>query len=121
MVLRIAFFTRSFICDKICPPPKKKEKEKRKEEEKKKKNRRSSKYKKLILARLGVSRATYNNIDSLNLGFPYFNFLGEAKCKKHPVILMTILMMILMMLMILLSLPGPRLRIMMLLPRTGYK
>ena len=32
--------------------------------------------KKLILARLGVSRPIYVNVDSPNLGFPYFNFLG---------------------------------------------
>ena len=40
----------------------------------------------LIWARLGVSRTTYVNVDSPNLGFPYFNFLGEAQCKKHPVV-----------------------------------
>ena len=33
---------------------------------------------------LGVSRTIYVNVDSPNLGFPYF--LGEAQCKKHPVI-----------------------------------
>ena len=27
----------------------------------------------------------YVNVDSPNLGFPYFNFLGEAQWKKHPV------------------------------------
>ena len=32
---------------------------------------------KLILARLGVSRTIYVNVDSPNLGFPYFKFLGE--------------------------------------------
>ena len=32
--------------------------------------------KKLILARLGVSRTIYGNVDSPNLGFTYFNFLG---------------------------------------------
>ena len=37
----------------------------------------------LIWARLGVSRTTYVNVDSPNLGFPYF--LGEAQCEKHPV------------------------------------
>ena len=37
----------------------------------------SSKYKKLIKARLGVSRPIYVNIDSPNLDFPYF--LGEAQ------------------------------------------
>ena len=36
----------------------------------------SSKYKKLISARLGVSRTIYVNVDSPNLGFTYFNFLG---------------------------------------------
>ena len=39
------------------------------------------KYRKL----LGVSRMIYVNVDSPNLGFPYFNFLGEAQCRKHPV------------------------------------
>ena len=28
----------------------------------------------------------YVNVDSPNLGFPYFNFLGEAQCKKTPCI-----------------------------------
>ena len=39
----------------------------------------SSKYKKVNLgysARLGVSRPIYVNVDSPNLGFTYFNFLG---------------------------------------------
>ena len=40
--------------------------------------------KKLIQARLGVSGTIYVNVDSPNLGFPYFNFLGEAQCKKTP-------------------------------------
>ena len=40
---------------------------------------------KLIWARLGVSRTIYVNVDSPKLGFPYFNFSGEAQCKKHPV------------------------------------
>ena len=31
---------------------------------------------KSILARLGVSRPNYVNVDSPNLGFPYFNYLG---------------------------------------------
>ena len=31
--------------------------------------------KKLIQARLGVSRTIYVNVDSPNLGVPYFNFL----------------------------------------------
>ena len=35
--------------------------------------------KKLIQARLGVSRPIYVN------GFPYFNFLGGYQLKKHPV------------------------------------
>ena len=26
----------------------------------------------------------YVNVDSLNLGFPYFKFLGGAQCKKTP-------------------------------------
>ena len=39
---------------------------------------------KLILARLGVSRTIYVNVHSPNLGFPYFNFLGEAQWKKSP-------------------------------------
>ena len=42
---------------------------------------------KLILARLGVSRTIYVNVDSPNLGFPYFNFLGETQCKKTPCML----------------------------------
>ena len=33
---------------------------------------------------LGVSRPIYVNVDSPNQGFPYFNFLGEAQCKKTP-------------------------------------
>ena len=32
---------------------------------------------------LGVSRKIYVNVDSPNLGFPYFNFLGEAQWKKQ--------------------------------------
>ena len=36
-----------------------------------------SKYRKVNLG--------YVNVDSPNLGFPYFNFLGEAQSKKHPV------------------------------------
>ena len=39
----------------------------------------SSKYRK------GVSRPIYVNVDSPNLGFPYFNFLGGTSLKKHPV------------------------------------
>ena len=42
-----------------------------------------SKYKKLISASLGVSRPIYVNVDSPNLGFPYFYLLGEAQWKKH--------------------------------------
>ena len=39
--------------------------------------------KKLILARLGVSRPIYVNVDSLNKGFPYF--LGGVPVEnKHP-------------------------------------
>ena len=34
---------------------------------------------------LGVSRPIYVNVDSPNLGFPYFNFLGGVPVKKHPV------------------------------------
>ena len=34
---------------------------------------------KLFLARLGVSWTIYVNVDSPNLGFPYFNFLEEAQ------------------------------------------
>ena len=34
---------------------------------------------KIIQARLGVSRTIYVNVDLPNLGFPYFNFLGEAQ------------------------------------------
>ena len=41
---------------------------------------------KLILARLGVSRTIYVNVDSPNLGFSYSNFSGEAQCKKTPCI-----------------------------------
>ena len=42
----------------------------------------SSNYKKLISARLGVSRPIYVNVDSPNLGFPYFNFLGGYQWKN---------------------------------------
>ena len=35
--------------------------------------------KKLIWARLGVSRMIYINVDSPNLDFPYLNFSGEAQ------------------------------------------
>ena len=45
----------------------------------------SSKYKKVNLARLGVFRPLYVNVDTPNLGFPYFNFLGGYLLKKHPV------------------------------------
>ena len=41
--------------------------------------------KKLIWARLGVSRTIYANVDSPNLGFPYFNVFGDPQCKNHPV------------------------------------
>ena len=40
----------------------------------------SSKYEKVNLGSvLGVSRTIYVNVDSPDLGFPYFNFLGEAQ------------------------------------------
>ena len=35
-----------------------------------------------IRIRLGVSRTIYVNVDSPNLGFPYFNFLGGLPVKK---------------------------------------
>ena len=38
--------------------------------------------KKLIWARLGVSRPIYVNVDSPNLGFQYFNFWGGYQWKK---------------------------------------
>ena len=41
--------------------------------------------KKLIKARLGVPWPIYVNVDTPNLGFPYFNFLGGYQLKKHPV------------------------------------
>ena len=37
---------------------------------------------KLIWARLGVSRPIYVNVDSANLGFLYFNFLGGYQLNK---------------------------------------
>ena len=40
---------------------------------------------KLILSRLGVSRTIFVNVDSPNLGFTYFNFLGGYQLRKHPV------------------------------------
>ena len=40
---------------------------------------------KLPQARLGVPRMIYVNVDSPNLGFPYFNFLGGSSEKNHPV------------------------------------
>ena len=40
----------------------------------------SSNYRKVNLDRLGVSRTIYVNVDSPYL---YFNFLGEAQCKKN--------------------------------------
>ena len=43
---------------------------------------------KLIQARLGVSGTIYVNVDSPNLDFPYFNFLGEAQWNKTPCMLM---------------------------------
>ena len=48
--------------------------------------------KKLIWARLGVSRPIYVNVDSPNLGFPYFNFLGGYQLKNtlyHHIVLYT--------------------------------
>ena len=33
---------------------------------------------------MGVSRPIYVAVDSPNLGFPYFNFLGGYQLKKHP-------------------------------------
>ena len=39
-----------------------------------------------VVIRLGVSRTIYVNVDSPNLVFPYFNFLGEAQCIKTPCI-----------------------------------
>ena len=44
----------------------------------------SSKY---ILARLGVSRLIYVNVDSPNLGFPYFKLFRGVPVKKTPCIL----------------------------------
>ena len=41
----------------------------------------SSNYRKVNLDRLGVSRTIYVNVESPYL---YFNFLGEAQCKKTP-------------------------------------
>ena len=41
---------------------------------------------KLILARLGVSRTIYVIVDSSNIGFPYFNFLGGYQSHKTPCI-----------------------------------
>ena len=46
----------------------------------------SSKYNKVLGSRLCVSRTIYVNVDSPNLGFTYFNFSGEAQCKKTPCI-----------------------------------
>ena len=36
---------------------------------------------------LGVSRTIYVNVDSPNLGFLYFNFLGGYQLKKTPCML----------------------------------
>ena len=33
----------------------------------------------------------YVNVDSPNLGFPYFNFLGGYQWKKHPVNILLLL------------------------------
>ena len=38
-------------------------------------------------AMLGVSRPIYVAVDSPNLGFPYFNFLGGYQLKKTPCML----------------------------------
>ena len=38
---------------------------------------------KLIKTRLGLSRPIYVNVDSPNLGFPYFNFLGGTSEEKN--------------------------------------
>ena len=43
--------------------------------------------KKLILARLAVSRPIYVAVDSPNLGFPYFNFLGGVPVIKNTLYL----------------------------------
>ena len=48
--------------------------------------------KKLIWAKLGVSRPIYVNVDSPNLGFTYFNFLGGYQLKKHPVCMRALLL-----------------------------
>ena len=49
----------------------------------------SSKYTKVNLeARLGVFRTIYVNVDSPNPGFLYFNFFGEAQCKKNTLYLL---------------------------------
>ena len=32
-----------------------------------------------------LSKTIYVNVDSPNIGFPYFKFLGEAQRKNHPV------------------------------------
>ena len=37
------------------------------------------------MARLSVSRTIYVNVDTPNLGFTHFNFLGGYQLKKHPV------------------------------------
>ena len=44
-------------------------------------------YRKVNLGK--VSWPIYVNVDSPNLGFPYFNFLGGTSEKKHPVYLQT--------------------------------
>ena len=40
-----------------------------------------------MLARLAVSRTIYVNVDSPNLGFRYFNFLGGSQLKKNTLYL----------------------------------
>ena len=47
----------------------------------------NSKYKKVNQARLGVSRTIYVAVDSPNLGFPYFHFLGGYQLKETPCII----------------------------------
>ena len=45
----------------------------------------NSKYKKVNLGKVRCIWPIYVNVDSPNLGFPYFNFLGGYQLKKHPV------------------------------------
>ena len=41
---------------------------------------------KLTLAMLGISRTIYVDVESPNLGFPYYNFLWERQSQKTPYI-----------------------------------